>query len=217
MDSNCTENSKVKISDWVEVTPASDHLFQMHDNKKRCWLNAELIPSNCDTVDTPDNALKVWHWLVVAFLTMQIRGIHLSKLRYVLCYFHCNSSLPLTLETKNMWLVEWWIDAAFTVHPDFKGHRGCSMTMGNGSVITVLTKQKISMWSSSESEIVGEDNFLPRAIWANLFINAQRYNLKIVLYQDNQAARKLELNGVCWSSPLTWYLNVHYFSKDEVD
>jgi hypothetical protein len=45
-----------------------------------------------------------------------------------------------------------YVDAAFTVHKDFKSHTGAVMSMGNGIISTVSTKQRVSSRSSTEAE-----------------------------------------------------------------
>jgi len=40
--------------------------------------------------------------------------------------------MQLTLETDNVNIVIWWVDASFAVHPDMMSHTGGAMTLGKG-------------------------------------------------------------------------------------
>ena len=48
----------------------------------------------------------------------------------------------LTLELGDKQRVEWYVDAAFAVHPDYKGHTGAICTLGCGAFSALSTKQK---------------------------------------------------------------------------
>jgi hypothetical protein len=42
--------------------------------------------------------------------------------------------MALTLEGNNAWIVKWWVDALFGMHPDMKSHTGGTLSLGKGSV-----------------------------------------------------------------------------------
>jgi len=89
-----------------------------------------------------------------------------------------------------------WVDAAYGVHDDFKSHTGGVVSLGCGTVMCKLTKQKLNTKSSMEAELVGATDYLPNTIWARMFLEAQGYMLEEnVFFQDNQSAMKLEMNG----------------------
>ena len=50
----------------------------------------------------------------------------------------------LTLSADDLNIVKWFVDASFAVHPDFKSHTGAVMTMGEGAIQTVCSKQKLN-------------------------------------------------------------------------
>ena len=65
----------------------------------------------------------------------------------------------LTLDAGNgVHNVEWLIDLAFGVHPDFKSHVGGIMRFkeGHGLVINASTKQKLNTESSTVAELAGQ-------------------------------------------------------------
>ena len=55
------------------------------------------------------------------------------------------------------------------------------------------TKQKLVTRSSTETEIVGADDFMPAICWTRYFLEAQGYKVRDnILYQDNKSAILLE-------------------------
>ena len=74
------------------------------------------------------------------------------------------------------------------------------------------TKQKLNTRSSTESEIVGADDFMPHILWTRQFTQAQGYKVEDnVLYQDNRSAILLEKNGRASSGKRTKHINLRYF------
>ena len=66
------------------------------------------------------------------------------------------------------------------------------------------TKQKLNTRSSTETEIVGADDFMPAICWTRYFMEAQGYQVQDnVLFQDNKSAILLEKNGKASSSKRT--------------
>ena len=59
------------------------------------------------------------------------------------------------------------MDASFAVHKDMKSHTGAVMTLGQGAVIGMSTKQKLNTKSSTEAEMVWVDDALPLNIWSH--------------------------------------------------
>jgi hypothetical protein len=80
-------------------------------------------------------------------------------------YLRGTSMLPLILSANGTDILKWWVDAAFAVHPNMQGHSGGGLSLGRGFPIMSLTKQKLNAQSSTESEIVGADNFMPTICW----------------------------------------------------
>jgi hypothetical protein len=57
------------------------------------------------------------------------------------------------------------------------------------------TKQKLNTQSSTESEIVGADDFMLAICWTQYFMEAQRYQVQDnILFQDNKSTILLEKN-----------------------
>jgi len=49
--------------------------------------------------------------------------------------------LPLTLETDDLRILKWWIDASYAPHGHMRSHTGASMTLGKGDQITLLVNK----------------------------------------------------------------------------
>ena len=121
----------------------------------------------------------------------------------------------LTLSAgKGLNCIEWYIDAAFGVHPDYRGHSGGAMKFrsGKGSPIQKSVKQKLNTSSSTTCELVGVDDLLPKVLWVPLFMKDQGYNIdNNIIYQDNTSAILLEKNGRRSCGERTRALNIRYF------
>jgi hypothetical protein len=62
------------------------------------------------------------------------------------------------------------------------------LSLGRGFPIVSSTKQKISTRSSTETEIVEDDDFMPAICWTQYFMKAQACGVKEnVLFQDNKS------------------------------
>ena len=83
--------------------------------------------------------------------------------------------------------------------------------MGRGFPIVSSTKQKLNTQSSTESEIVGADDFMLYILWTRQFMQAQGYKVEDnVLYQDNRSEILLEKNGRASSGKRTKHINLRY-------
>jgi hypothetical protein len=127
----------------------------------------------------------------VAFLTTRVKGADMDN---------------------GMQAVKWWVDAAFAVHDDMKGHTGSVMSLGKGAMYGTLKKQKIVSRSSTEAELIGVYDVMPQVMWTRHFLKAQGYDtVDSVIHQDNKSAILLEKNGRASSSKRTRHINIRYF------
>ncbi|CAJ1953765.1 unnamed protein product [Cylindrotheca closterium] len=67
-------------------------------------------------------------------------------------------------------LLEWYVDASFAVHPDFKSHTGGVMTMGGGAIQAMSKKQKLNSRSSTHAELIGVDDAITQVLWTRMFM-----------------------------------------------
>ena len=110
--------------------------------------------------------------------------------------------------------LHWYVDASFVVHPDLRSHSGLvgKFKGGKGSVVSGSDKQKLNTDSSTMAELVGTHQYLPKILYAPLFLSEQGYDVKEnVVYQYNKSAILLETNGKPSSGKLTMALNIRYF------
>ena len=120
--------------------------------------------------------------------------------------------MVLTLGADQLNVIKWYVDASYTVHPDYKSHTGCMMTMGTGAITTISRKQKLNTKSSTAAELVGADNAMAMVLWTKLFMEAQGFEIvDNILYQDNRSAMLLENNGRKSAGKQSRALNVRYF------
>ena len=70
------------------------------------------------------------------------------------------------------------------------------MSMGKGAIFAASRRQKLNTKSSTETELVGVDDFIPQVLWTRYFLEAQGYRVRDnLVYQDNRSAILLETNG----------------------
>ena len=75
------------------------------------------------------------------------------------------------------------------------------MSMGRGFPIIGSTKQKLNTRSSTESELVRVDDYMPAILWTRHFMEAQGHSIfENIVCQDNKSAILLEKNGKASSS-----------------
>ena len=75
-------------------------------------------------------------------------------------------------------------------------HTGGGLSMGRNFPIVVSTKQKLSMQSSTETEIIAVDHCIPAVLWTRYCLEAQGcYVFDNIVYQDNESSIILENNG----------------------
>ncbi len=120
--------------------------------------------------------------------------------------------MPLTLGATSGRVLHWYVDAAFAVHPNMRGHSEGALTLGLGFPISSSGKQKLNTHSSTESKLVGVDDLMSLIIWSRNFLKAQGYAVvDNFLHQDNRSAILLEKNGKMSSGNRTKHIAIHYF------
>jgi len=140
------------------------------------------------------------------------------KLARVLGYLEATKNLKLVLGADDIKKMKSWVDVSYGVHTDCRSHTGGCASFGWGVLLTMCQKQKLNVKSSTEGETVGASDYLPNMIWARMFLEEQGFSLEEnILYQDNQSAMKLELNGRMSCGKKTKHMDNRYFwIKDRV-
>ena len=76
---------------------------------------------------------------VVSFLTKRVRAPDeddWGKLKNCLKYLKGMLHMKLYLTADLLSIIHWWVDAAYGVHWDCKGHTGAMMSMGKGAILS---------------------------------------------------------------------------------
>jgi hypothetical protein len=141
-----------------------------------------------------------------------------KKMVHLMRHMRGTLHLPLVLSAIGTHILKWWVDASFAVHSNLRGHSGGGLSLGRGFPIVSSTKQKLNTRSSTGSEIVGADDFMPAICWTRYFMQAQGCKIEDnVLHQDNKSAVLLEKNGKASSSKRTKHINIRcFFITDQV-
>ena len=87
------------------------------------------------------------------------------KLARVMNCIQGTIELPPILSIDRSGNINWYVDAAFAVHKDMRGHTGGFMTMGTGGAYLQSSKQKLNTKSSTEADFVGVYDLLTQVIW----------------------------------------------------
>jgi hypothetical protein len=157
----------------------------------------------------------------VAFLTTRVKAPDeddWGKLKRVLKYIKGTIGLRLILKASSLSVIKWWVDAAFAIHHDCRGHTGAMMSFGEGAVISKSLKQKMNGKSSTDNELIGADELIGPIMQTLYFMRAQGYHVEEnILNQDNHSTMRLMFNGRA-SSKRTRHLDVKIFHmKDIID
>jgi hypothetical protein len=162
----------------------------------------------------------------IAFLTTRVKQTNFQdwrKLKKIIGFLKETENDVLTLEADTSEIITWYVDASFAVHGDMRSHTGGVMSLGQGTIQSVSTKQKVNTRSSTEAELVSLDDVISKVLWTKLFLEAQGYAVKQnLIFRDNQSSMKLEMNGKTSSGKRTKHFNIKYFyitdliEKDEM-
>ncbi len=84
--------------------------------------------------------------------------------------------------------------------------------LGRGFAISISSSQKLNTGSSTHAELVCVSDILPMSQWVRLFVLSQGLQVtKNVIFQDNELAELLEVNGKKSSLKRTCHINICYF------
>ena len=201
--------------DGIAKTPAANNLFEVRpdspflDKEKADFFHSTVAKSLflCKR-GRPDIQTAM------SFLCTRVQTPNEDdwiKLARMIKYLRYTKHLVLRLMANNLHTTKWWVDAAFGVHHNMRSHTGGAMSMGTGVCYGTSQKQKLNTRSSTEAELVGTDDVLPRILWIRLFLEAQGHDTMSNLKRDNQSTMRLESNGKLSSTRRTRHLNNRYF------
>ena len=105
-----------------------------------------------------------------------------------------------------------FIESSHAVHDDMKGHTGGVTMFGTGVVNVKSSKQKMNSQSSTETEVIGNSEYLPYNIWFENFMEAQGYPLSSnIIWQDNEDAERMAKNGKMSCSRKSRHIAIKFF------
>ena len=219
------------IEDFPEIirvraaTPAHDKLFEIRDDEEAKKLNEEQALAFHHTVaQLLFMAMRARRDIqtAVAFLTTRVKNPDeddWGKLKRVLKYLNGTRYLKLRLTVESMGMLKWYVDGSHNVHWDCKGHGGAVFTLGKGATSSYSRKVKSNTRSSTETELLTADMYMPEMLWSLHFIQSQGYEAECVgLYQDNISTQLLIKNGKMSNGKKTKHIKAKFFLiKDRVD
>ena len=118
-----------------------------------------------------------------------------------------------------MGAIKTYIDIAYGVHSDMRSHTGGGITFGTGTITSKSSKQKLNVKSSPEGEVIGMSDYVAFPIWLRYFLQEQGYDVnENIVYQDNQSAMKIEMNGKQSCGQKSRHIKSRYFFiKDRIN
>jgi hypothetical protein len=218
------------IRDFPEVisgratTLAADYLFNIRDKTEARALEEERALAFHHTVAQllfMSSRARRDIQTAVAFLTTRVKRPDKDdweKLKQVLKYLNGTRYLKMRLNVDNLGMLKWYMDGSHNVHRDSKGHGGAVFTVGKGAISSYSRKMKMNTQSSTETELITANMFMPEMLWSLYFIQAQGYEAECVgLYQDNISIQLLLKNGKMSSEKRTKHIKAKFFViKDRV-
>ncbi len=88
-----------------------------------------------------------------------------GKLKQVLKYLNGMRSLKLTINVNDLGILKCYVDGSQGLHWDCKGHEGAIFTLGEGAVSSYSRKLELITCSSTETELVVANMYLPKVIY----------------------------------------------------
>jgi hypothetical protein len=126
----------------TNTTPAADHLFEVRDKSLATLLPEEqTMVFHHATVQLLFLSVRARSDIqpATAFLTMRVKypnENNWGKVKRVLRYLKGTLHMPLILSADSLMLSCWWVDAAYAVHHNCKGHTGSGMSFGQGMAMS---------------------------------------------------------------------------------
>ncbi len=199
-----------------EPTPVPSNLFtvdedlaKLPEKQKAAFHNVVAKALYMAKQARPDIAVSV------SFLTTQVRCPDVQdwvKFLHLVEYLRSTVDLPLTLGATSSKVLHWYVDTAFAVHPNMRGHSEGALTLGLGFPTSSSGKQKLNTCSSTESKLEGVDDLMSLIVWSRNFLMAQGYAVvDNILHQDNRSAILLKEKGKMSSGKRTKHITICYF------
>ena len=86
--------------------------------------------------------------------------------------------------------------------------------MGVGTVSSKSSAQRLNVKSATEAELVAMSEYLPYNIWIKNFWIEQGYDVnENTMFQDNQSAIRMEINGRNLCTGNSRHIDIRYFCE----
>ena len=93
-----------------------------------------------------------------------------------------------------------------------KSRTGLCTSLGKGAIYAASINQKLNTTSSTEAELVGVSDGMPKITWTRYFMEAQFYNVEdVYVYEDNQSDIILETNSMKSIGKNSRHIKIKYF------
>ena len=185
-----------------DATPTEDHLFSERDADETKYLPEEkAIAFHHTTAQLLLLSSQARRNIQtdVSLLTTRVKKPHeddWGKLKRALKYLNGTRRLKLTLMIESMGVIKWFVGGSHSTHWDCKRHGGAMMVMGYGAISSYSRRIKVNTRSSTETEILVVDAYMPEVLWYLYFIQSQGYGVKYAeIHQDIFSAKMLKTNG----------------------
>ena len=208
------------------ATPAAKHLFDVRENgEKLDRKDADAFHHSTAQMLFISSRARRDLQPTVAFLTTRVKGPDKDdwgKLKRALKHVNGTRRLKLRIKINSLQDILnllWFIDGSHCVHWDSRGHGGATLMMGEGAMASYSNRLRVNTRSSTETEVVTVDRYMPEILWTMNFLREQGFPVELSrIAQDNQAAQQLETRGRFSSTSRTKHFkNKVFFVKDQVD
>jgi hypothetical protein len=215
------------LSDMEEVarTPAQDDLFTIDEqypllNEKDTDFYHRTTARLLFAAKRARPDLQV----AVAYMCTRVKAPTVSdyhKLGRTIKYLRGTIFMPLVLGWDASRVLTLSVDALFAIHNNMISHTGAVLSLGQGALMPMSSKQKINTKSSTEAELVGVDDAMNFVVWIQLFMGEQlktvsndsalsKFMHQSVILQDNTSTIQLEKNEKQSSTKRTRHINIRY-------
>jgi hypothetical protein len=130
--------------------------------------------------------------MVVAFQITRVKSPDKDdwgKLKRMLKYLNGTKYLKLTISMEKPGTLKWYVDGSHNVHWDCKEHGGAMFTTGELAASSYLRIVKLNTRSSTKTELVVADMYMPEMLLSLYFVESQGYDMEcIALHQDITSA-----------------------------
>jgi Reverse transcriptase (RNA-dependent DNA polymerase) len=141
-----------------------------------------------------------------------------GDLKRLMQYVKGTRDKPLILKAGNLDRVTGYIDAAFSVHPDMKGHAGVVVLLGNAPIYVKTSGSKINTKSSTEEELCGMHDYSNMVLWSRKFLNELGYGKDVArIKQDNMSTMDLIYEGRAKALSTKHIDRRYFYVKDLID